>query len=350
MRRNTPRKRRPSICGPLNFCRLPSKPRTTPPTITCSWSKFTPSKPARNSRSTQTELQAVVRAEILARAQFPYSLVTIVRTTTRSGTLWISGRPDGRRDSDRRAHSLRSGLPECAGQRPPYRRALPLGKAMEMVAEQSGRSFDPRVVEVLQRRHVELEQMARGSQAETFSLSTDIKIERGAAPAAGFAEAGDSSATSQAPAASVASGWGALVDLLENPAGVLSRKQAVAIFADQLQELIPSDGIGFDVRADDTLLPEYARISRRHAVVPAEIGVGDGLSGWVAANGKTTSQRKSRRRRRSAGGPEISARHSARGPERYRRGADAFSRASGRVLAGRFAGPAGVEPAARTSD
>src|SRR5215471_4310436 len=132
------------------------------------------------------------------------------------------------------------------------------GRPWRLVAEQSGRSFDPRVVEVLQRRHVELEQMARGSQAETFSLSTDIKIERGTAPAAGFAEAGDSSATSHAPAASAASGWGALVNWLENPAGVLSRTQAVAIFAGQLQELIPSDGIGFYVRADDTLLPEYA--------------------------------------------------------------------------------------------
>ena len=65
---------------PLKCCRLPSKPRTTPLTITCSACKFTPSKPARNSRSTKTELLAVVGAEILARAQFPYSLAPIVRS------------------------------------------------------------------------------------------------------------------------------------------------------------------------------------------------------------------------------------------------------------------------------
>src|SRR5258708_33756790 len=81
-----------------------------------------------------------------------------------------------------------------------YRRALPLGKAMEMVAEQSGRSFDPRVVEVLQRRYVELEQLARGSQAEPFSLSTDIKIERGPAPAAGYEESSESRPKSYTPA------------------------------------------------------------------------------------------------------------------------------------------------------
>ena len=67
-----------------------------------------------------------------------------------------------------------------------YRRALPLGKAMEMVAEQSGKSFDPEVVQILKERYIELEQLARGSKAESFTLSTDIKIERGAAgPLAG---------------------------------------------------------------------------------------------------------------------------------------------------------------------
>ncbi len=38
-----------------------------------------------------------------------------------------------------------------------YRRALPPGEAMDYLVAQSGKSFDPRVVEVLKRRYPDLE-------------------------------------------------------------------------------------------------------------------------------------------------------------------------------------------------
>ena len=67
-----------------------------------------------------------------------------------------------------------------------YRRALPLDEAMSKVVAESGISFDPQVVDILQRRYVELEAMAQAQQVETAKLSTDVKIERGLEPAAGF--------------------------------------------------------------------------------------------------------------------------------------------------------------------
>jgi len=234
------------------------------------------------------KVHPVVGAEILARAQFPYPVVPIVRS---HHERWDgSGYPDGLMGAEipigARILSAVDCLDALASDRQ-YRRALPLGKAMEMVAEQSGRSFDPRVVEVLQRRYVELEQLARGSQAEAFSLSTDIKIERGAAPAAGFEESSDSRSKSDAPAAATAAtSWGDLIDVLENLAGVLSRREVLAVFAGRLQELIPSDSMAFYVRADDTLLPEYACGSHAEALTSLKVPVGGGLSGWVAANGK----------------------------------------------------------------
>ena len=235
------------------------------------------------------KVHPVVGAEILARAQFPYPVVPIVRSHHEK---WDgSGYPDGLMGAEipigARILSAVDCLDALASDRQ-YRRALPLGKAMEMVAEQSGRSFDPKVVEVLQRRYVELEQLARGSQAEAFSLSTGIKIERGAAPAAGFEESNDPRPNSEAPApaAAAAAGWGDLVEVLENLAGVLSRREVLAIFAGRLQELIPSDGLAFYVRADDTLLPEYACGSHAETLSSLKVSVGEGLSGWVAANGK----------------------------------------------------------------
>ena len=41
-----------------------------------------------------------------------------------------------------------------------YRRALPLDQAMEIVISESGKSFDPVIVDIMRRRYVELERMA----------------------------------------------------------------------------------------------------------------------------------------------------------------------------------------------
>ena len=64
-----------------------------------------------------------------------------------------------------------------------------------MVAD-SGKSFDPRVVAILQRRYIELEKLANEQPLQAPpKLSTDIKVERGLAPDAGFAESAESAAS-----------------------------------------------------------------------------------------------------------------------------------------------------------
>ena len=45
-----------------------------------------------------------------------------------------------------------------------YRRALPLDEAMKVVIAESGKAFDPKVVDVLVARYVELEQLAQGKE------------------------------------------------------------------------------------------------------------------------------------------------------------------------------------------
>src|SRR5438270_5686664 len=68
---------------------------------------------------------------------------------------------------------------------------------MKLVASEAGTSFDPKIVEVLQRRYIELEQLAREQPLQAPpKLSTDIKVERGLAPAAGFAESAQPAHTS----------------------------------------------------------------------------------------------------------------------------------------------------------
>ncbi len=70
---------------------------------------------------------------------------------------------------------------------------------MRIVAEQSGKSYDPKVVAILQRRFRELELKAKTETVEMVKLSSNIKVERGLAPATGFAE-GDSKMAVSTPA------------------------------------------------------------------------------------------------------------------------------------------------------
>jgi putative nucleotidyltransferase with HDIG domain len=232
------------------------------------------------------KIHPVVGAEILARAQFPYPVVPIVRSHHEK---WDgSGYPDGLKGAEipigARILAAVDCLDALASDRQ-YRRALPLGKAMEMVADLAGKSFDPDVVRVLQRRYVELEQMARGSNAEAFSLSTDIKVERGAAPDAGFEEA---AALSFRPASAdptgKKAGWGELVQVLESLATVLSRTEIFSILAGRLHELIPSECLVVYTRRGETLMPDYASGTHAESLSSLKIPLGEGLPGWVAAN------------------------------------------------------------------
>jgi len=152
-----------------------------PEHILCKPGKLTPEE------FQKIKVHPVVGAEILARAQFPYPVVPIVRSHHEK---WDgSGYPDGLIGEDipigARILAVVDCLDALASDRQ-YRRALPLDRAMELVAEQTDKAFDPKVVAILQKRYVELERLARGSPAETFRLSTDIEITRGSAPDAGF--------------------------------------------------------------------------------------------------------------------------------------------------------------------
>ena len=248
-----------------------------PEHIVCKPGKLTPEE------FEKMKVHPVVGAEILARAHFPYPVVPIVRSHHEK---WDgSGYPDGLRGTEiplgARILAVVDCLDALASDRQ-YRRALPLGKAMEMVAEQAGVSFDPEVVWILQRRYIELEQKARGIPSESLSLSTDVKIERGAAPAAGFEEAADPGFLPASPLA----GWGALFQVLETLPGLLAPREVFALFTGRLQELIPCDGVAVYMRCDDTLVPQLACGVYADALSSVKISVGDGLPGWVAANGR----------------------------------------------------------------
>src|SRR5215472_13653915 len=107
------------------------------------------------------KIHPIVGAEILEQVRFPYPVVPIVRAHHEK---WDgSGYPAGLTNEEipvgARILSAVDCLDALASDRQ-YRRALPLDQAMGIVVSESGKAFDPRVVDILSRRYVELEKMA----------------------------------------------------------------------------------------------------------------------------------------------------------------------------------------------
>src|ERR1700731_2054533 len=135
------------------------------------------------------KIHPVVGAEILERVKFPYPVVPIVRAHHEkwNGAGYPYGLSGEAIPMGARILSVVDCLDALATDRQ-YRRALPLEEAMKVVISESGKAFDPVIVDILRRRYVELERMAvrSGVVKEKVKLSMDIKIERGLAPDAGF--------------------------------------------------------------------------------------------------------------------------------------------------------------------
>ena len=135
------------------------------------------------------KIHPIVGAEILERVNFPYPVVPIVRS---HHERWDgTGYPDGLMGEEipigARILSAVDCLDALATDRQ-YRKALPLDDAMEWVADQAGKAFDPKVVGLLKATYRELEGIVRQQSQlpDRQKLSTDLKVARGKSPASGF--------------------------------------------------------------------------------------------------------------------------------------------------------------------
>ncbi|HLJ46422.1 MAG TPA: HD domain-containing phosphohydrolase [Bryobacteraceae bacterium] len=255
------------------------------------------SKPGKLTREEfeKMKIHPVVGAEILERVRFPYPVTPIVRSHHEK---WDgSGYPDGLKGEQipigSRILSTVDCLDALASDRQ-YRKALPLDEAMRRVKAEAGTAFDPRVVEVLERRYVELEQMAQNSQPVKAKLSTDVKIERGLEPAAGFESTNktDPSANSENPGDFLASIAAArqevqnLFELAQDLGNSLSLNETLSLLALRLKRMIPYDSLAIYVQHDGILKAEYVSGENFRLFSSLEIPLGQGLAGWVAENRK----------------------------------------------------------------
>jgi diguanylate cyclase (GGDEF)-like protein/putative nucleotidyltransferase with HDIG domain len=241
------------------------------------------------------KIHPIIGAEILEQVEFPYPVVPIVRAHHEK---WDgSGYPNGLKGEaipvGARILAAVDCLDALATDRQ-YRRALPLDEAMARVVEEAGKSFDPRVVEILQRRYVELEKLthAQPPKAPT-KLSTDVKVERGSAPAAGFAESETSIAHQPEQRRDYLSCIAAarqeaqmLFELSHDLGNSLSLDDTLSMLSVRLKRLVPCDSMAVYIKHDNLLIPEYVSGDNFRLFSSLRIPLGEGLSGWVAQNSK----------------------------------------------------------------
>jgi diguanylate cyclase (GGDEF)-like protein/putative nucleotidyltransferase with HDIG domain len=247
------------------------------------------------------KIHPVVGAEILERVQFPYPVVPIVRAHHEK---WDgSGYPYGLAGEDipigARIISAVDCLDALASDRQ-YRRALPLDEAMKIVISESGKAYDPKVVDLLSKHYIEWEHLAQEKSAQVEKLSMNVKVERGLAPAAGFETSSAQTPPSKVKDKDKAGGpmdflnsiaaarqeVQALFEISQDLGNSLSLDETLSVLAVRLRKIIPHHTLAIWVRRDNVLLPEYVTGEEYRLLSSLEIPVGQGLSGWVAENRK----------------------------------------------------------------
>jgi putative nucleotidyltransferase with HDIG domain len=230
------------------------------------------------------KVHPVVGAEILEQVRFPYPVAPIVRSHHEK---WDgSGYPDGLSGEvipiGARILSAVDCLDALASDRQ-YRPALPLDEAMAYVERESGKAFDPRVVAALKARYIELEQLAQAHEPEELrSLSTNLAVERGAAPDAGFGVS-PSAGYDLSYSTSQPSGLTQALDSFDFVSKEsFDFEEALSVAAVRLQHELPFDAMAVFACSDDVLLPCFACGENMRQLRSLHVGRGKGLVGWVA--------------------------------------------------------------------
>lgn len=241
------------------------------------------------------KIHPIVGAEILERVRFPYPVAPIVRAHHEK---WDgTGYPNGLRGEEipigARILAAVDCLDALASDRQ-YRRAMPLEDAMKVVRSEAGHAFDPRVVDALEQGYVQWERKAQLPATKSAGLSKDVKIERGLAPAAGF-EASNGSpavAANTEPVnflnliAGARQEVQALFEISQDLGNSLSLDETLSVLDVRLRRIIPHHSLAVWMVRGDELIPEYVNGEDCRLFSSLQIPMGQGLSGWVAENGK----------------------------------------------------------------
>lgn len=215
------------------------------------------------------KIHTVVGAEIVESVAFPYPVAPIVRGHHEH---WDgSGYPDRLRGEEipmgARVLAAVDTLDSLLSPRE-YRPARSMREALTYIHAQSGRRFDPRVVEVLAARSQEMEarvtEIAGSTNPEHKSTSPEEYIGRIGA------------ARHEAQV---------LFEINQAVGNTLRLDTAFAAFATGIAKLIPFHTAALYLKQEKTLRAECTVGEEASVFSTLEIPIGQGLSGWVAQSG-----------------------------------------------------------------
>jgi len=240
----------------------------------------------------KVKIHPLVGAEILERVNFPYPVVPIVRAHHEK---WDgSGYPIGLRGKEIPVGARILSVVDCfdaLSSDRSYRPALPVAEAFHEVEAEAGRSFDPEVVDCLKRHLHEFQQQVDAHDGVKKLISVGVKINRGTRPAAGFESnsdeglnGGESSIDFLTSIASARQEVQTLYELSQELGNSLSLDDTLSVLSVRLKRLIPHDSIVVYVNEGGRLNPKYVSGESQAVFSCLQIPLGEGVSGWAAAN------------------------------------------------------------------
>jgi len=239
------------------------------------------------------KIHSVVGSEILQRVAFPYPVAPIVRS---HHERWDgTGYPDGLKGEQipkgARVLAAIDVLDALASHRQ-YRSAMSLDAAMEKVASMSGSAFEPRIVEVLQRRYRQLEKMAESDSptADEATPSAGDSVEVSVEPA-GFEQSAPIAASANeadflSSIASARQEAQIMFELSQDLGNSLSLGETLSVLSVRLRKMIPYDSMAVFLLKDCRLVPELVSGDNFRLLSSLNIRLGEGLCGWVAEKRK----------------------------------------------------------------
>jgi diguanylate cyclase (GGDEF)-like protein/putative nucleotidyltransferase with HDIG domain len=236
------------------------------------------------------KIHPIVGSEILQRVAFPYPVAPIVRS---HHERWDgTGYPDGLKGEQiprgARVLSAVDCLDALASHRQ-YRSAMSLDAAMDKVASMSGSAFDPKIVEALKQHYRQLEILASADSMGPDDELAPVEVDRQAGfvaidgldqspEAVGLTNDTDF-LTSIASARQEAQ---TMFELSQDLGNSLSLGETLSVLSMRLRKMIPYDSMAVFLLKDGRLVPELVSGDNFRLLSSLNIGLGEGLCGWVA--------------------------------------------------------------------
>jgi diguanylate cyclase (GGDEF)-like protein/putative nucleotidyltransferase with HDIG domain len=240
------------------------------------------------------KIHPLVGSEILQRVAFPYPVAPIVRS---HHERWDgTGYPDGLKGEQipRGARVLAAVdcLDALASHRQ-YRNAISLDAAMEKVSSMSGSAFDPKVVDALKLHYRKLEILAGTDLIgeDEATPSADVVAEGTLDVVDGFEQSPQPLvATNEADfLSSIASARQeaqTMFELSQDLGNSLSLGETLSVLSVRLRKMIPYDSMAVFLLKDGKLIPELVSGDNFRLLSALNVGLGEGLCGWVAERRK----------------------------------------------------------------